>query len=128
MVAETRPEFGNRLPLIPDDSGRSEQPREREPIFQRIEILLDYFKRISKGATKFEGLIAILADELLNEMEEQPDGKTEYYIKRLVGLFFWAAIGNSSNDCPLPPDFQYLLRHYGYGESGEDSPGGDSQN
>lgn len=101
--------FGNlRLP-IRDDSEPSEPAKPREEIFGRIEILLDYFRRISRGATKFEGLISILADELLNEMEEQPDGKTEYYLRRLVGLFHWAAVGTASSECPLPPDFAYLL-------------------
>jgi hypothetical protein len=51
----------------------------------------------------------MFADELVEEMYEQPEGKVDWYLHRIAGMLAWVATGDEYEGLEFPQDFRYML-------------------
>jgi hypothetical protein len=113
MATQTSPQFGSRLPLADSELTTAEQAEPLSDLNIRIRFFLKYITRISRTSPRYSKIIAIFADELLDEMGEQPEEKVNYYLHKLAGMIAWVAEGVEFEVIDLPPDFRWLLDREG---------------
>lgn len=112
---QTQPQFGSRLPLAETSESVTPEQAESE-LYKRIRFFIKYITRVSRSSPRYGKIIAIFADELIEEMSEQPEEKVNYYLHKLAGMCAWVAEGVEFEVIDLPPDFRWLLEREGQPE------------
>jgi len=79
-------------------------------IVKRIELVQNYFLRQmddgSSKARKFRRMLAMIAQEGMEELRDAPPEAIEFYFMRAAGLIYWSATGIKIQNIPWPKDFE----------------------
>jgi hypothetical protein len=79
-------------------------------VVKRIELVQNYFLRQmddgSSKAKKFRRMLAMIAQEGMEELRDAPPEAIEFYFMRAAGLIYWSATGIKIQNIPWPKDFE----------------------
>jgi hypothetical protein len=79
------------------------------PVVKRIELVQNYFLgQMDDGSSKtkkFRRMLAMIAQEGMEELRDAPEEAIEFYFKRAAGLIYWSATGIKIENIPWPKDF-----------------------
>jgi hypothetical protein len=59
----------------------------------------------SAKARRFRRMLAMIAQEGMEELRDAPPEAIEFYFKRAAGIIYWSATGEKIINIPWPKDF-----------------------